>query len=194
MMQRAADALARLNPRLVQVLVPLFVVLVLFEGWMLVLRKPVAEYQQLESTRAGMEASLRQMPDQSGELASLAGELKQLSDRLRGELHLPASDDQMAAALMAALDKSAAAHGVQFAGVKPGERKQVLVFEEVSFDVSAKGSYLQLCAWMQDFGNALGNSATITEFEMKSAEEGRQVAVAMKVALYRPLPSPGAAP
>jgi hypothetical protein len=72
-------------------------------------------------------------------------------------------------------------------GVKPLERKQVSVFEEVSFDITAKGAYLQLCAWMLDFGKTLGNNATITEFDMKSTDEGRQVMLTLKIALYRPL-------
>lgn len=187
MMTQAVQAIGKLNPRLVLGLMLLIIGLLAFEGWILVLRKPYAEYQQILSTRESLASSLRQSPDQLSELEKLANELKQLSEKLSGELRLPASDDKMAASLMEALDRSASIHEVMLASVKPKERKQVSVFEEVSFEVSAKGSYLHLCAWMLDFAKTLGNNATVTEFDMKSADEGRQVVLSLNIALYRPL-------
>ena len=187
MMTKTIQALGKLNPRLVYGLMLLVIGLLAFEGWILLLRKPYAEYQQILSTRESLSSSLRQSPDQLSELDKLANELKRLSEKLSGELRLPASDDKMAASLMEALDRSASMHDVLLASVKPKERKQVSVFEEVSFEVSAKGSYLHLCAWMLDFAKTLGNNATVTEFDMKSADEGKQVALSLNIALYRPL-------
>lgn len=187
MMTKTIQALGKLNPRLVYGLMLLVIGLLAFEGWILLLRKPYAEYQQILSTRESLVSSLRHSPDQLSELDKLANELKHLSEKLSGELRLPASDDKMAASLMEALDRSASMHDVMLASVKPKERKQVSVFEEVSFEVSAKGSYLHLCAWMLDFAKTLGNNATVTEFDMKSADEGRQVALSLNIALYRPL-------
>lgn len=187
MMTKTIQALGKLNPRLVYGLMLLVIGLLAFEGWILLLRKPYAEYQQILSTRESLSSSLRQSPNQLSELDKLANELKRLSEKLSGELRLPASDDKMAASLMEALDRSASMHDVMLASVKPKERKQVSVFEEVSFEVSAKGSYLHLCAWMLDFAKTLGNNATVTEFDMKSADEGKQVALSLNIALYRPL-------
>ena len=110
---------------------------------------------------------------------------EQLSDAMR----LPASDDKMAASLMEALDQSAAMHKVTLISIKPGNSKPVSAFEEVAFEISAKGTYLQLCAWLLAFNKSLGNNATVTEFDMKTADEGKKVALALKVALYRPLKS-----
>ena len=187
MMKNIVQALSKLNPRLVFGLMLLFVILPAFEGWVLLLRKPYAEYQQILATRESLVISLRQAPDQSSELGKIAAELQQLSEKLSGELRLPASDDKMAASLMEALDHSARLHNVTLASLKPKERKQVSVFEEVSFEISAKGSYLHLCAWMLDFAKTLGNSATVTEFDMKTVDEGKQVTLSMNIALYRPL-------
>ena len=187
MMKNIVQALNKLNPRMVFGLMLFFVLLLAFEGWILVLRKPYAEYQQILSTRESLTASLQQTPNQSSELGQITSELKQLSEKLSGELRLPASDDKMAASLMEALDHSARQHGISLASLKPKEGKQVSVFEEVSFEVSAKGSYLQLCTWMLDFAKTLGNGATVTEFEMKTANEGKQVELSMNIALYRPL-------
>jgi Tfp pilus assembly protein PilO len=165
----------------------LIVSLLAIEGWMLVLRKPYAEYQQIVATRASLASTLSQSSDQSSDLEKLTIELKQLTEKLGGELRLPASDDKMAASLMEALDRSAAVHGVTLSGIKPKERKQVSVFEEVPFEITAKGPYLHLCEWMLDFGKTLGNNATITEFDMKNTNEDRKVALSLNIALYRPL-------
>lgn len=187
MTKSIVQALSKLNPRLVLLLMLLFILLIAFEGWVLLLRKPYAEYKQIVSTRETLSLTLSQAPQQFSELSQIATELKQLTEKLSGELRMPASDDKMAASLMKDLDHSASMHGVSFVSLKPGQRKQVSVFDEVSFEITAKGTYLQLCAWMLDFAQALGNSATVTDFEMKSAEEGRQVLLSLNIALYRPL-------
>lgn len=187
MMDKVVDAISRLNPRLVIGIMLLIVSLLAIEGWMLVLRKPYAEYQQIAATRASLASTLSMASDQSSDLEKLTIELKQLTEKLGGELRLPISDDKMAASLMEALDRSAVVHGVTLSGVKPKERKQVSVFEEVSFEITAKGPYLHLCAWMLDFGKTLGNNATITEFDMKNTNEERKVALSLNIALYRPL-------
>ena len=44
-----------------------------------------------------------------------------------------------------------------------------------------------------EFDRTLGRNATVSEFTMKSADEGRQVALNLKAVLYRPLRTPGAA-
>jgi hypothetical protein len=40
---------------------------------------------------------------------------------------------------------------------------------------------------MLDFAKTLGSNATVTEFDMKSADEGKQIALSLNIALYRPL-------
>ncbi|OGS95309.1 MAG: hypothetical protein A3H31_12745 [Gallionellales bacterium RIFCSPLOWO2_02_FULL_57_47] len=186
-MNSVLDAISKLHPRLVIGIMLLIVGLLALEGWMLVLRKPYAEYQQSVAARTSLESLLSVASDQTSDLERLTIELKQLTEKLGGELRLAASDDKMAASLMEALDRSAAVHGVTLSGVKPKERKQVSVFEEVSFEVTAKGPYLHLCEWMLDFGNTLGNNATITEFDVRYANEPRKVALSLSIALYRPL-------
>ncbi len=186
-------ALAKLDARLVRGIMLLLIALIVFEGWILVLRKPYAEYQKSVSTRTTLSSALKQSPDASSELSRIADELKQLSEKLNGELRLSASDDKMAASLMQALDRSAIARGVTLISIKPGDRKPVSVFEEVSFEVNAKGAYLHLCNWLLEFGTTLGSNAAITEFDMKSADEGRQVTLSLKLAVYRPLKSREAA-
>ena len=193
MIQRMLAALARLDPRLLVGLMILIVGLSAFEGWLLLLRAPLAEYQKLISTRESMALSLAAAPSQQGELARLAAELSQVSARLTGQLRPPAPDDQIASLVMAELDRSAGENGITLAGIRPGPRREVLSFEEASFEVSAQGNYLRLSQWLMDFERTLGQSATVSEFTMKAADEGRVVALTLKVDLYRPLQLSGVA-
>jgi Tfp pilus assembly protein PilO len=187
MMDKLVDAIAKLNHRLVIAIMVLIVGLLVMEGWMLVLRKPYAEYRQITATRASLESTLKLASNQTGDLDRLTIELKQLTEKLGGELRMPTSDDKMAASLIEMLDRSATEHGVKLYGVKPLERHQVSVFEEVPFEITANGPYLQLCAWMLDFGKTLDNNVTTAEFDMKFTNEPHRVDVSLKVVLYRPL-------
>jgi Tfp pilus assembly protein PilO len=194
MKERMLAALARLDPRLMLGLMMLIVVMAAFEGWMLLLRAPLAEYRKLISTRESLAMSLAAVPGQQGELDRLAAELRQISARLSGELRPPAPDDQVASLVMAELDRSAGQNGITLAGIRPGPRREVLSFEEASFEVSAQGSYLRMCRWLMDFERTLGQSATVSEFTMKAADEGRVLALTLKLGLYRPLQPSGVAP
>jgi len=193
MKERIFAALARLDPRLLLGLMILIAGLVAFEGWLLLLRAPLAEYQKLILTRESLALSLAAAPSQQGELARLAAELRQVSARLTGQLQPPAPDDQIASLVMAELDRSAGQNGITLAGIRPGPRREVLSFEEVSFEVSAQGNYLRLCQWLMDFERTLGQSATVSEFTMKAMDEGRVLALTLKVGLYRPLQLSGVA-
>jgi Tfp pilus assembly protein PilO len=174
--ERILDALFPISPRILQAVMILIVGAAALEGWLLVLRKPLDEYRQLAATKASLAATVAASATQQGELNRLTAELKELNDRLTGELRAPAPEDQLAVALMTELDHAAARKGVALTSVKPGARRQVQSFEEIGFDVGAQGKYLLLCQWLLEFERTLGRSATVTDFTMSSLnDKGGQV-------------------
>jgi Tfp pilus assembly protein PilO len=187
MMQRWFKVLGRVDSRAMGGVMLILIGLLIVEAWLLLLRAPFVDYRQLRATHRAIAAAVTNAPRQLDDMGRVASELKLLTDKLSGQLHIRASDNEMAAALMSALDQSATPHGIALSSMKPGERKQVSVFEEVSFAVGGTGSYLELCQWMLDLEQALGNSATISEFDMKTAGESGQVVLSFNIALYRPL-------
>lgn len=192
MKARLLGALAKLDPRLLLVLMFFAIGLVAYEGWYLALRKPFLAYQKVVAARATLGATLSGSADAQGEVSRLAAELLGLLDRLAGELRLPAADDEMVASLMTELERSARTDGVVLIGIRPGARRRVLSFEEASFEISAQGKYIPLGHWLMGFEQTLSRRATVSEFTMKSIDEGRQVALTVRLALYRALPAPGA--
>ena len=184
MIERLHPALSKADPRVVALGMVLIAALVAFEGWHLVLRKPINEYQQLRAKRTGLAAVVAASPREPAELTRLAAEVQSLDEKLKGELRASQSDEQLTTRLVSELDQSAASGGTVLKGVKPGSRTAAGAFEEVAFDVAAEGQYLKVSGWLMDLERVLGPSAAITEINMKASNE-RQADVTLKLAVYR---------
>jgi len=191
MSARLVDALSRLSPAAWWSLVALVGALIALEGWLLVLRQPFTAYRDLSAARESLRAIEDMTAAQHAEQQRASLRTKQLGERLSAELDAPASEEQLTVALMRKLDQAAARDGVRLTSLKPGARRHVLSFEELSFDVGAQGKYLALCHWLLDFERSLGKFATVTDLTMRSGEAGREVTLSLRLALYRPLPAGG---
>jgi len=191
MTARWLSALSKLSPGATWLVVLLIGAALLVEGWMLVLRQPFAAYRDLSAARESLRAIEDMTMAQHEELRRASARTKQLADRLNAELAAPASEEQVTVSLMRRLDQAATREGIQLTSLKPASRRHVLSFEELSFDVGAQGKYLALCQWLLNFEQSLGRFATVTDFTMKSVDGGRQVALTLRLALYRPLPGGG---
>ncbi len=185
------DVLMKMDLRVVAAAMILVLALVAFEGWFLVLRKPYGEYQRLKTSAASLSAGLQSGTGVPDDGRRLEADLIQLSDRMQHELRSPSSDAETASFVMTELDRLAAHHGVLLTEVRPGNRRQIAGLEELAFDIGAQGKYLALCEWVLGARDALGTSAAVTDFEMKSIEDGEKVALAMKLALYGPVQGVG---
>lgn len=185
MKERLYAALSKADQRLVGGGMVVLLLLIAFEGWHLGLRAPFAQYRQLHESRLSLEDALGSLRSHDSELTRLHGELQGLQDRIRRELRVPQADEQLTAFVMTELDRSAAASGAMLKGVKPGARRLIGAFDEISYDLTAEGPYLLLCDWLMTLERELGHSAAITDFSMK-ATDARQVAATLKVAFYRP--------
>jgi Tfp pilus assembly protein PilO len=187
---RLLAAASKLSPQAWWLLVLLVGAAVALEGWLLVLREPVNTYREVSAARESLRAIEEMMAAQQAEQQRASLRTRQLAERLSAELGAP-SEEQLTVALMRKLDQAAAREGVRLTSLKPGARRPVLSFEELSFDVGAQGNYLPLCQWLLDFEQSLGKFATVTDFSMRAAEGGRQVTLNLRLALYRPIPAGG---
>jgi Tfp pilus assembly protein PilO len=187
MKERMHAAVAGIDLRVILSVMMLIVGLAAFVSWTLVLRGPFGEYERLKAAATSLSGTLESGAGWQAELNRLQTELSQLSERVDGELRAPSPDIETTAFFMTELERVAGRDGVLLTGVKPAGRRQVSGLEEISFEVGAQGKYLSLCRWLVDLKDALGQSVTVTAFEMKSTDEGRKVALSLKLALYRPL-------
>lgn len=190
MRERILATLSGLDPGLLSALTIFIASLLAFEGWVL-LRAPLADYQTLASTRKAMTLSLAVAAGEQNDPGPLAAELRQVSARLAAQFQSPAPDDQIAAQVMAELDRSAGQNGITLVSFRPGAPRVLPSFAESSFDVIAQGSYLRLGQWLMDFDRTLGQNASVSELTIKITGDGKLLALTMKIGLYRPLQLPG---
>ncbi len=188
-MSRLTQLLLRVDVRLVPLIALSLVLFLALEGWLLVLRKPFAEYRQLKLQRDSLEVGIGARATPSVELEQLVGDLKVASERLNGQFALASAGDRVVSSLMETLDHSARKHGLKLSSIKPLESRVVSGFEEIPFDVSASGAYLPLCEWLLSLGDSLGGNISISDFEIRAQEASGKVELSLKLALY--LPSSG---
>ena len=186
-------ALSRLSPGAFWALSLLVVAALALEAWMLLLRQPLAAYRDLSAARDSLRVIEQMTLTQQEELRRASARYQELAAQLSAQLHASAPEEQLTVSLMRQLDQAAAGAGVKLTSLKPAGRRTVLGFEELSFEVGAQGRYLALCQWLLGFEQLIGRSATVSELTMKSSDEGRQVVLTLRLALYRPLRNGGSA-
>ena len=189
MIKRINQLLHKADPRLITFIAVFLVLFLAVEGWFLVLRKPYTDYFIAVEQRDSLQSTLTTRAAPSVEIEQLGRDLKDLSERLNGELQLSQAGDRVVASLMETLDHSAQKYGLKLSSVKPMEQRLVSGFEEIPFDVSVTGAYLPLSEWMLDFGKSLGGNVSITDFDMRAGAPGEKIMLTLRLALY--LPSDG---
>lgn len=184
MKDRWFAVLSKANPRMLWLGMAALAAFVAFEGWHLVLRVPYTQFKELRAQRLGLAAVMAASPREPAELARLSSEVQALTERLKGELRPPQTDEQLTAHLMTELDQSASTSGAALKAVKPSVQKALGGFEEVAYEVSAEGKYLMLSRWLMNLERVLGPSVAVAEFNMK-ATDTRDAVVTLKLAVYR---------
>jgi Tfp pilus assembly protein PilO len=187
MMDRLLRALDRKDPRLPPLIALILIGFLLLEGWLLVLRKPFNQYQQLTNTAQSLALRVSTRGGPSTEIAQLRQDIEKFDKHLQGELSLVQSTDIVVAPLMDQLDQSARAAGLRLSGVSPGVKRSVAGFDERPFELTVTGAYLPLARWLLDFGETLGQNVVVTDLDLRATGQTDQLKLSMRIALYLPL-------
>ena len=105
MMDRLLRALDQKDPRLPPLIAVLLVLFLLIEAWLLVLRKPFAQYQQLSDTAYTLSMRANSGDGPSTELSRARQTLDALNAQLQKELKLVLASADVVAPLMQQLDQ-----------------------------------------------------------------------------------------
>jgi len=185
------ERLARVRPRLLLYVMTLLVFLVPLAAWLYLFKKPVADYRELQRTRASLEVAIRESAQLPASIDTLTREVASLTRRVRGEGPLlPAG--QMAGHIIQQLDLLAPRHGVQLVAVRPGLERSVQMFEEVPFDIEARGSYFGLLEWLRSAEEQLA-PLVVTRFAIAAGQPGEALHMRLKMASYRLIETAGSA-
>lgn len=191
MKARILALLEGLEPRMLFMLGGCILAFGLLEGWLLVLRQPLADYRRLQDERAALTRPQANVAAQRADFERLERELAAFTGQLQGEGPQPAAD-QLVVYLIERLDRIAARHGVRLDSVRPGATRSVLMFDEVSSDIKVTGKYAALFDWLREAERELG-PLVVTQFTLKIADVASGVlSMELKLAAYRPA-APGSA-
>ena len=190
-MDRILDRLARMEPRVLLLLMGSLLAFLALEGWLLVLRQPLSDYRRLQGERAALTRPQAEPARLQAEAGRIEGELAALTGKLQGQGPQLAVD-QLVVYLIERLDRIATRHGVHLDSVRPGSTRRVLMFDEVSADIKVTGKYQALFEWLSDAEMELG-PLVVTQFSIKLTDAtAGTLSMDLKLAAYRPA-STGAA-
>ena len=102
------------------------------------------------------------------------------------KLHGEAGDmpvNEMEAYLVGRLQGLAWAAGIELAGVRPGQAKRIMEFEEISFKVDVTGEYRDLYDWLNRIGDSLG-FMLVSNYDISlAAKKGNETPLKMNVTI-----------
>lgn len=166
------------------------VFLTLVASYMYGFQKPLAEYLALRQARvqAVEDVALAQQGVQEDHVALTKQRVQALEESLFGKgAHLPPG--QMESFVVGQLDHLSNLHLVELLSVKPGRATDVLMFEEVPFDVEVKGKYFDLFAWLRDLESEL-RPMVLKQFELVPAGTDDGLRMTLRVVSYRTREAP----
>lgn len=192
MKQRLLRKLAALDTRILIGAMAAIVALAGIEGWLLVLRAPLAELRNQTTLHADLAAAGAAGDETAAQIERLTAELPRLEKALGNE-KFARTDDGMILFLMDALGRVATRQGVSLGSVRPGARRIVQGFEETDYDIEARGEYRSLYQWLREAQAGVA-PLVVTGFSLRSIDEGPRLTLALKLADYRPVTVPGGTP
>ena len=116
------------------------------------------QYQRFSDSSNSFEMLNGQIDDQAQLQRAIDSERNKIKE-MQLKLHGEAGDmpvNEMEAYLVGRLQGLAWESGVELAGVRPGQAKRIMEFEEISFKVDVTGEYRGLYDWLNKIGDKLG--------------------------------------
>ncbi len=192
MKQRLLRTLGELNARVVLGVMAAIVALTGTECWLLVLRAPLAELRSQTALHADLAAAGAGGAETAAQIERLTAELPPLEKALDGG-KIARTDDGMILFLMDALGHVGTHHGVSLGSVRPGARRIVQGFEETTYDIEARGEYRSLYLWLREAQTGVA-PLVVSGFSLRAIDDGPRLALALKLADYRPVTVQGGTP
>lgn len=143
-----------------------------------------AEHRKLEHKRSLVDRNSKlQQSRPASSLSELQKEVATLRSELEGDAgQVPA--EQIESFVVGALDRISEEHGVQLISIQPSPSSSILMFEELPYSVSVRGSYFGLHRWLYDVEEDL-RPMVVKQFEMRPSRDSGLVTLELRVVAYR---------
>jgi Tfp pilus assembly protein PilO len=184
-MKQVMALLTRVPARQLNMLLCGVLLIVAALAWSIGIQKPLMSWRVTDRERARL-TSLDTNPGASD--AQHKALVEQVA-RLTHDLHLDEPQrhpDELLLSLISEADRSARRHDIQLGGAVPGPVRKLVIFEEISFDVNAQGSYQSLMDWIADLEQTFAALAVL-HFRITPSTEPSRLNMRVRVAAYKPL-------
>ncbi len=161
------------------------VALMSLAAYIYVLKPSLKEYRGLLRDRATATVGLRSDGGRGAAPtpAALSQEVEELRTRLYGgSSAVPLRE--MESYVIQTLDRISARHDVELVGVRPREIGQVLMFDELPYDVEVTGSYLRLWDWLRAIETEL-RPMVVNSYELSRTQSADPVSLTLRLVAYR---------
>ena len=91
---------------------------------------------------------------------------------------------EMESYVIQTLDRISARHDVELVGVRPREIGQVLMFDELPYDVEVTGSYLRLWDWLRAIETEL-RPMVVNSYELSRTQSADPVSLTLRLVAFR---------
>lgn len=133
------------------------------------------QYESYSKKSASFEMLHSQIDDNAQLLKVIDIErqkIKELQLQLHGEAgELPVNEIE--AYLVGRLQGLAWDAGIELSGVRPGQARRILEFEELSFKVEVNGEYRNLYQWLHKIGDTLG-FMLVSNYEVSMTSQNKE--------------------
>lgn len=174
--------LEEIEPRTILLVLIAVAALTVTAAYLYVFKAPVAEYLRLHRLTAAAGTQTQRQQINAERIQQLRDEVGRLHENLYGQAPRD-SANEMVSYIIGQLDALASKHQVQLVGVKPGSVNQVLMFDELPFDVEVRGGYAHLFEWLRDAERAL-HPLVLKEFRIATGDN--TLNMTLRVVSYRP--------
>ena len=164
-------------------LILLLISLVVVTAMALYLIKP--QYQRFNANSNSFAMLNGQIDDKAQLQRAIDSERNKIKE-MQLKLHGEAGDmpvNEMEAYLVGRLQGLAWAAGIELAGVRPGQAKRIMEFEEISFKVDVTGEYRDLYDWLNRIGDSLGFMLVSNYGISMAAKKGNETPLKMNVTI-----------
>ncbi len=175
--------IAALDPKVQRIGVVVLLLFIGFESWQLLLKKPFAELRLKQAEKISLERGAAEADKYPAELVRLNKEVAGLRTQILGTNN-SLNTDQMVVKLVDDLASIGKRHGVKLGNVVPNAEKNIFMFSEVAFDISAKGSYGALYNWLSSLENELG-PLVVSQMEIRPPNGAeKELGLTVKLSAY----------
>ena len=158
----------------------------LLAAYLYLFKMPIGELDEVRTLveRSRIDRNRQQTTDVQSILRQTQDEVAGLREQLYGPGENVAAKE-MVPFIIRRLDQLSGQSNIRLMSVTPGQTSRVLMFDELAFEVSVSGNYLNLVNWLGTVEQEL-HPMVVKQFEMKSGQAGDKLLAQLKIVSYRP--------